>query len=274
MAEPNEPTDETSPAPEGGAPGKPMGFLDHLEELRWTIMKSVAAFLAAFVVVAVFFDQTLAFLRWPLEIGLAGAPADSFTLISTSAAAIFGAYLMVCLLGALPLALPPVMFFIAQFVAPALTDKEKRLVVPAFIATLLLFFVGGAFSYFLLVPSLVKVSVASNAYMGVKLMLEVDKYFSMLVWMIVLMGLSFQFPVVIQILVYLDMVTVARLRSWRRMVVLGCAIAAALITPTGDPFNMMIVALPLYLLYEIALMVASGYTARKAARDRAEASAG
>jgi sec-independent protein translocase protein TatC len=93
----------------------------------------------------------------------------------------------------------------------------------------------------------------------------------MLMWLMIGMGAAFQFPLVIQILVFLDFVSVPKLRSWRAAMFIACCVIAAVITPTPDPFNMMLVALPLYFLYEVALVVASAYTARKAAERHAEA---
>jgi sec-independent protein translocase protein TatC len=249
---------------------KPMGFLDHLEELRWTLMKSVLAFLAAFVVSAIFFDRLTKILRWPLERGLLEHP-EAYKSVTTTPMAIFSVYIAVPAIGAVTLALPFVLFFIGQFVAPALHAKEKKLLIPGCAAGVLLFLSGAAFSYFLLVPSIVKISVQMNVDFGSELYWTPDNYFSMLMWLMIGMGAAFQFPLVIQVLVFLDIVSVQKLRSWRRIMFIVCCIIAAFITPTPDPINMMMVALPLYFLYEAALIVASAYTSRKAAERQAEA---
>lgn len=248
---------------------KPMGFLDHLEELRWTLMKSVGVFLVAFVISAFYFDKLTKLLRWPLERGLLEHP-ESYKSVTTTPMAIFSVYIAVPAIGAVTLALPFVLFFIGQFVAPALHAKEKKLLIPGFIAGVLLFLSGAAFSFFLLVPSIVKISVEMNANFGSELYWTPDNYFSMLMWLMIGMGAAFQFPLLIQVLVFLDFVSVTKLRSWRRIMFLVCLVVAAVITPTPDPFNMMLVALPLYLLYEAALIVAAAYTARKAAERQAE----
>jgi sec-independent protein translocase protein TatC len=180
--------------------------------------------------------------------------------------AIFSVYIAVPAIGAVGLALPFILFFIGQFVAPALHTNEKRLLIPGCVAGVLLFVAGAAFSFFLLVPSIVKISVQMNVDFGSELYWTPDKYFSMLMWLMIGMGAAFQFPLVIQVVVFLGMVTVPTLRSWRRIMFVVCCIIAALITPTPDPINMMLVALPLYFLYEGALVFASLYTERKAAQ--------
>jgi sec-independent protein translocase protein TatC len=127
----------------------------------------------------------------------------------------------------------------------------------------MLFLAGGLFAYSLLVPSVVRISVELNAQLGSELYWTIDGYYSMLMWMVVGLGAAFQFPMVIQVLVYLGIVSVEALRKWRRVMILICFIAAAVITPTPDPINMSIVALPLWFLYEMAIWVAAVYTLRK-----------
>jgi sec-independent protein translocase protein TatC len=265
MAEPEPVTDEASS--ESNLHEKPMGFLEHLEELRWTLMKSVGVFLVAFVVSAIYFDELTKVLRWPLERGLLEHP-ENYKSVTTTPMAIFSVYIAVPAIGAVTLALPFVLFFIGQFVAPALHAKEKRLLVPGFFAGILLFLSGAAFSFFLLVPSIVKISVEMNANFGSELYWTPDNYFSMLMWLMIGMGAAFQFPLIIQVLVFLDFVSVAKLRSWRAAMFIVCCVIAAVITPTPDPFNMLLVALPLYFLYEVALIVGATYTAGKAAQRR------
>ncbi len=259
---------ETASDPEAGGE-RPMGFLDHLEELRWTLVKSLIVFLIGFILIAVFLKDTATVLNWPLNKGLEDNP-DALKLITTTPMAIFSVFMMICFLGAVTMALPFILFFVGQFVAPALTRKEKRLLVPACIGAVVLFLAGGAFSYFLLVPSVVRVSAMFNATLGYELLWSADRYYSMLVWMVLGMGAAFQFPMVIQILIYLGILEVAQLRKWRRIAVLVFFIIAAFITPTPDPVTQSMVALPLWLLYEGAIWIGALYTTRLAERARAE----
>lgn len=272
MAEPNDIPDEDVFDPdedEVSEAEKPMSFLEHLEELRWVLLKVLIAFLVGFILVAVFLDNVAGLLRWPLDFGVRDNP-EVLTLVTTTPLAIFTVFMMVCLLGAVSLAMPFVLYFIGQFVAPALTEKERKLLIPGFTLAIVLFVVGMLFSFFLLVPSVIRVSVYFNAMLGYQVIWSADKYYSMLAWMCLGMGTAFQFPMVIQILLYLGVVTVEKLRSWRRVAVLLCFLASAVITPTPDPLNMAIVALPLVVLYEVAIWIGSTYTARRIEEAQAE----
>jgi sec-independent protein translocase protein TatC len=249
---------------------KAMGFLDHLEELRMTLFKCVIAFILAAVVVAIYFEQLKAILDWPLNQGRArsGHP-DAVRVITSTLMAPFSVYISVGFLGAVTLAMPFMLFFFAQFVAPALTPKEKRMLVPGGVAGLLLFLSGGAFAFFALLPSVVDVSITANVSLGSEMMLAMDSWYSTVSWMVLGMGLAFQFPMLIQIVVFLDLMQVSTLKKWRRVAFVICMIAAALITPTPDPFNMLICTAPLYVLYEASIIVAVLYTTKLGERSRA-----
>lgn len=263
--------DDAGSGPEEGEQGeKVMGFLDHLEELRLTLFKCVVAFVVAAVVIGYFFDEVKSLLDWPLNIGRDRSGHPEVVKMTTSTLmAPFSVYISVGFLGAISLSMPFILIFFGQFISPALTPKEKRLLLPAGIAALFLFIAGGAFAFFLLLPSVVDVSITANVDLGSTLLLTLDSWYSTVAWMVLGLGAAFQFPMIIQILVFLGIMEVATLRKWRRVAMIICMIAAALITPTPDPFNMLICTAPLYLLYEAAIIVAVAYTAKLAARSRA-----
>lgn len=247
--------------------GSAMGFLDHLEELRWTLIKSLSVFLVAFILIAVFVTDVSHLLNWPLEFGMRDYKG-TMRFVTTTPFGIFSVYVLVCFLGAIAIALPFILYFVGQFVAPALTRKEKKLLVPACLAALLLFVSGSLFSFFLIAPSAMRVSGYLNQVFGTELLLSADRYYSMLVWMVLGMGAAFQFPMVIQILIYLGILKVDQLRKWRRFAILIFFLVSAVITPTPDPVNQTMVALPLWFLYELAIWVGAGYTAKIAAKSR------
>lgn len=263
--------DDAGSGPTDGEQGeKVMGFLDHLEELRLTLFKCVVAFVIAAVVVAFFFNDVKSWLDWPLQVGRerSGHP-DAITMITSTLMAPFSVYISVGFLGALTLSMPFMLLFLGQFVAPALTTKEKRLLIPGGVAALFLFLAGGAFAFFLLLPSVVDVSITANVDLGAKAMLSLDSWYSTVAWMVLGMGAAFQFPMIIQIVVFLGLMEVSTLRRWRRVALIICMVAAALITPTPDPINMLVCTAPLYFLYEVAIIVAVVYTSKLAARSRA-----
>lgn len=235
-----------------------------------TLFKCVVAFLIACVVVAYFFDEVKSLLDWPLREGRvrSGHP-ETVRVITNTLMASFSVYISVGFLGAITLSMPFILLFFGQFVSPALTPKEKRLLIPGGIAALLLFLAGGAFAFFLLLPSVVDVSISANVDLGSDLLLSLDSWYSSVTWMVLGMGVAFQFPMIIQILVFLDLMAVSTLRKWRRVAFVICMVAAALITPTPDPFNMLICTAPLYLLYEAAIVVAVVYTSKLSSRRAA-----
>ena len=232
-----------------------MGFLDHLEELRWTIGKSALVFVIIFVVMAVFLKDVSTVLNWPLDRAFANAN-ERTGLVTTSPMAVFSVYLQICFLGGLFGSLPFLLFFIGKFVAPALHVRERKILLPACIASFGLFVAGGAFAYFLLVPSAIKVSVYFNQLLGFELIWSADRYYGLLTWMVLGMGAAFQFPMVIQILVFLGIVDVPKLRKLRRVMLVVFFVISAIITPTPDPLTQSMVALPMYVLYEISIQVA------------------
>lgn len=268
MADPHPSDEADTPAePQIEPDERVMGFLDHLEELRWTLIKSLIVFLIAFIFMAIFVTDAAHLLNWPMERGMREFP-DSMRFVTTTPFGVFSVFMMICFLGAMTLALPFILFFVAQFVAPAMTTKEKRLLIPACVAALLLFLAGSMFSFFLLAPSVMRVSAYLNQVFGTELLLSADRYYSMIVWMVLGMGAAFQFPMVIQILIYLGLLSVQKLRSWRRYAILVFFLAAAFITPTPDPLNQTMVAVPLLLLYELSIWVGALYTTRIAAESR------
>lgn len=234
-----------------------------------TLFKCVVAFVIGAVLVAFFFNDVKAALDWPLQRGKTMSEHPEIVRVVTNTMmGAFSVFISIGFLGAVGFAMPFVLLFFGQFVAPALTAKEKRLLVPGALAALLLFVGGGAFAFFLLMPSVIEFSIRSNVTLGAEYLLQLDSYYSTTTWMVLGMGLAFQFPMVIQILVYLDLMALETLRRWRRVAFVICMVAAALITPTPDPVNMFICTAPLYLLYEVALVVARVFTAPAAARSR------
>jgi sec-independent protein translocase protein TatC len=245
---------------------KPMGFLDHLEELRWTLVKSAIAFLVFAVLIGVFLKQFNDLLLWPLYYVQAARPEFKLELGTTSIMEGFTVVLQMCFMGGLVMAGPFILFFIGQFVAPALHDRELKLLLPGCLAAFALFLMGAAFSFFLLAPSTIRVSLELNDVLGFTQRWTPGNYYSLLIWLVLGVGAAFEFPLVVMLLVYLDIVTVAKLRSWRRHAIILFFIVAAIVTPTPDPVTQTALALPLYALYEIAMLASSRIEKRRAAQ--------
>lgn len=233
---------------------KRMGFLDHLEDLRWTLIKCVVTFVIVVIIIVVFLREFTFLLTWPLEQVKPEFPSLKVDLVTISPMSVFSVLVGVCLLGGFLLSLPFFLFFIGQFILPALHPREMKLMLPAALGAFLLFLFGAAFSYFLLVPSTIRVSLHLNELLGFQTIWTADKYYWLLVVLVLSMGAAFEFPLIILLLVYLDIVDVPKLRRARRLMLLVFFVMAAVITPTQDPINQSIVALTMYGLYELSIL--------------------
>lgn len=233
-----------------------MTFLEHLEELRGVLFRCAGSFLAAFILVAVFFRKINAVLRIPLERAMDNHGIDQ-VVVTTTPFGIFSYLLQMGFLGALALSSPFILYFATTFVAPGLTPKEKRALLPGVLMALMLLCLGCAFSYFVLIPSALNVSIYLNDLLGVSLMWSVDRYMNLLLWMVLGVGLIFEFPLVIAILVFVGVITVEQLRNFRRYAVVIMFVLSAFVTPTQDPFTMLLMAIPLILLYEGSILISN-----------------
>jgi len=249
---------------------KPMAFFDHLEELRWTLVKSAIAFAVCAALIGVFLKKFNSILTWPLESVKGDYPQFALDLGTTSVMEGFTVVIQMCFVGGLIMSAPFLLFFLGQFVSPALRDRELKLVAPGCIAAMVLFLLGVCFSFFLLVPGTIRVSIELNALFGFITRWTPGSYYGTLIWLTLGVGAAFEFPLVIVVLSYLGLVTSAKLRSWWRHSLVLCFVVAALVTPTPDPFNQSILAISLYLLYWIAIAAAMQVEKRKAAREAAE----
>jgi sec-independent protein translocase protein TatC len=245
-----------------------MGFLEHLEELRMTLIKCAIVFGVIVTIIAYFMQDFAVVLNWPLEHVRAGYPQLKTDLVTNSPMGIFSVVIDICLTGGLIMSLPFFIYFIGQFITPALSPREMKVVIPTALSAFLLFLVGATFSYFLLVPSTIRVAFELNQMLGYQVLWTADKYYSLLMWLVLGVGASFEFPLLIVLASYLGLIQVATLRKYRRHAIVVFFIIAAVVTPTPDPFTQTIFAVPLILLYELAIWV-SAYVGRR----RAEAAA-
>lgn len=252
------PDDPYTP-PEAEAPlaprEKPMGFWDHLEELRGTIIKSVIAFVVCAALVGYFMREFSNVLRWPLLQAQKIHPTLPIDLGTMKIMEVFTMLIQMCVLGGLMLASPLILFFIGQFVAPALTEREMKAVKPMCFSALMLFLAGASFGFFLLMPKTIDVAVELNQMFNLELRWTAGDYYSTLSWLVLGVGAAFEFPLVIVLLVWLGILSTAFLRKYRRHAIVVIFVIAAIITPTPDPITQTLFAAPLYGLYEIAILV-------------------
>jgi sec-independent protein translocase protein TatC len=248
---------------------KPMGFFEHLEELRWTLVKCAVVYVVFAILIGYFMKEFNDVLLWPFNHVKSESPNLTLDLGTTTIMESFNVVIEICLFGALAPALPFILFFLGQFVAPALTPSEKRLVFPACCTALFLFLAGCAFSFFFLIPSTLRVSVEINQMLGFMMRWTPGSYYSLLCWLVIGVGLAFEFPLVIVILIYIGILQVATLRKYRRHAVVAIFIIAAIVTPTPDPITQTIFAIPLYVLYELSIIVGARIEKKRLERKTA-----
>ena len=228
-------------------------FISHLIELRTRLMRALVAVLAAFVVVGfVWPGSQLLYTIFATPI-LAALPAGG-QMIATDVVGVFLVPLKVAALVGFVIALPYVLYEMWAFVAPGLYAHEKSLVLPLVVASFVLFVLGMGFAYFLVFP-LVFNFLASIAPEGVAWMTDIEKYFSFALTSFVAFGITFEVPVVVIVLVRAGMVSIEKLKEIRPYVIVGAFIVGAIFTPP-DVVSQVLLAVPLWLLYEIGILVA------------------
>ena len=226
-------------------------FIAHLVELRARLLNSVVAVLLIFICLFPWASNLYTLLAQPL---LAKLPKGG-QMIATDVTTPFFVPLKVAMMASFLIALPYILYQIWRFVAPGLYAHEKRLVWPLIIASTILFFCGMAFAYFVVFP-VVFGFITSSAPAGVAVMTDIDKYLSFVLSMFMAFGVTFQVPVAVVLLVRTGIVTVDKLREIRPYAFIGALIIGAIFTPP-DAVSMVMLSIPLWLLYEAGIVVAS-----------------
>ena len=222
-------------------------LVEHLIELRRRLVWTVAVLLLCFLALMPFAQQLYTFVAQPL---MATLPAGT-SMIATDVIAPFFVPVKVTLMAAFLLSLPHTLYQVWAFIAPALYQNEKRLVMPLVLSSVLLFFAGMAFAYFLVFPLVFKF-LAGVTPVGVNMATDIDKYLSFILGMFVAFGATFEVPVVVVLLNRMGVVSLAQLRLARPYVIVGAFVLAAVITPP-DVISQVLLAVPLIVLYEAGL---------------------
>ena len=225
-------------------------FISHLIELRDRLLRIIIAVVVVFLLLFYWASDIYTLLAKPL---LAALPADG-KMIATDVVGVFLVPVKVTLLVAFLIALPYVLYQVWAFVAPGLYGHEKRLVLPLVVTSSILFFVGMAFAYFVVFPSVFRF-MAAIAPHGVAWMTDIEKYFSFVLTMFIAFGVTFETPVAVVVLVRLGVVNVEQLKHARPYVIVGAFVVGAVFTPP-DVVSQLLLAVPVCLLYEGGIWVA------------------
>ena len=220
-------------------------IIQHLEELRDRLIRSVIALTVTTLFSFIFAKQFLQLLVAPMG----GTPP-----VSSSPTTNIVVFTKVSLISGVALAMPFLVYQLISFIAPGLKRQEKKYLFLILPGATISFVVGVAFAYFVMLPTTIPFL---KGFLGdiIQPNWFVDKYISFVTSLLLGVGLSFETPLLIFFLAKLGIVTPAALSSNRKYAVLVIAVLAAVITPTPDPFNMILVMVPLVLLYEIGILL-------------------
>jgi sec-independent protein translocase protein TatC len=227
---------------------EPMSVGAHLGELRRRVLVSGIAFVAASVVAFVAYPQILHWLQTPYcrvsphcSLYVTG-PLDGLTL-----------RVHVAMYGGAFLASPVILGQLWRFVTPGLQRNEKRYVVP-FVAASLVLFSAGAWLALVSLPHALRF-LGSVGGPTLQQIYDPNKYVGLVMALMAVFGITFEFPVVLVALELVGVVSPTKLAKWRRWALVGIVTVAAVITPSGDPFSMLALAVPLYLFYEVSIVI-------------------
>jgi sec-independent protein translocase protein TatC len=225
-------------------------LISHLLELRTRLLRAVIAVAVVFVPLAFFSNQLFTLIAQPLIDKL----PDDTSIIATTVVAPFMTPLKLSLVTALFIAMPYVLYQVWSFVAPGLYRHERRFALPLFVSSVVLFYAGVAFAYFVVFP-LMFAFLTATAPEGVRMMTDMAKYLDFALLLFFAFGVAFEMPVATVLLVLSGLVTVEKLRKNRGYVLLGIFVVAAFLTPP-DAISQTFMAVPMYLLYEAGILMA------------------
>jgi sec-independent protein translocase protein TatC len=243
-----------------------MSFLDHLEELRWRIIKAVLGLIAAIIICGVVSD-------WLVNVVILSPSRQTnppLNIINTIPYGQITFYMMVVIVAGLVLSSPWILYQLWKFVEPGLFPKERKYISAIVFFTTLCFLGGVAFAYFIMLPYMLQF-FATFGSSSIQNMFAISDYMSFVLQLILISGLIFELPMVSYFLARFGILTPAFMRHYRRHAIVAIMIVAALVTPTTDPFTMLVFSLPMLVLYEVSIWIAA--TAKRK-RDEAHSIAG
>ncbi|MBN2729398.1 MAG: twin-arginine translocase subunit TatC [Bacteroidales bacterium] len=256
-------------------------FWDHLDELRKHLLRAFIVFFILFIVLFNFrsflFDtfllsllhedfityQWIASLGKFLNLSSISSPEIGFSLINTKLSGQFMAHISVSALVAAIISFPYLVYQLWRFIKPALYKREKKIIRTNAFIIVLLFLLGASFAFLIITPLSVLFLGNYQVSQAVTNTITLSSYLQVFSTSILLTGLMFELPVMLRILVFIGITTVEGLKKYRKHAIVAGLILSAIITPTTDPFTMLLVALPVYFLFEISII----FTRKKQQND-------
>jgi sec-independent protein translocase protein TatC len=239
-------------------------LIEHLLELRDRLLRIVIAVLLLFLCMLPFANDIYHALAKPLQ----DVMPEGTTMIATGVASTFIAPMKLTGWLALFIAVPYVLSQVWGFVAPGLYKHEKRFAVPVLVSSVLLFYAGMAFAYFVVFP-LVFAFFTSTAPEGVQAMTDIEAYLSFVLALFLAFGVAFETPVAVVLLVAMGMVSTQQLKAARPYVIVAAFVIGMLLTPP-DVFSQLLMAIPMWILFEVGVLIGQVIEKQRAAKAASE----
>jgi sec-independent protein translocase protein TatC len=246
---------DTSAETDSGQP-----LIDHLIELRTRLLKSIFSVLIIFLPLFYFANDIYAYISEPLRAFL----PEGTTMIATEVASPFLTPFKLTLVLSIFVAMPYVLHQLWSFIAPGLYSSEKKIALPLLSSSILLFYAGIAFAFYIVFP-LIFGFFTSAAPEGVTIMTDINRYLDFVLKLFFAFGLAFEIPIATVLLVWTGATTVENLKQKRPYVIVGCFVFGMLLTPP-DVISQILLAIPMWLLYESGIIF-SRFIQRKAPED-------
>jgi sec-independent protein translocase protein TatC len=224
-----------------------MPLVDHLMELRKRLLISISAVFVGAVIVFIFYNRVLHFLSKPYE------QVTGRNLIVTDPLAPLIVRLKISGYGGLALAIPVVMWEIWRFVVPGLSKRERRYGVWFILSAVLLFVLGCVVAWFTVTKALEFLLHIGGP--SLTPLIDANKYLTLVMLMFAAFGVAFEFPLLLVFLMLVGVLNTQQLRRSRRWTAVGITVFAAVITPSADPFSMLFMAIPMYIFFEISILI-------------------
>ncbi len=242
---------------------KKMPIMEHLHELQWRLTRTVIIMAGIFIVTFFYADTLVNWIRVPLQNyfipgSMEWIPSDlpKIPFVFLSPAEALFQNIKVAALFALVLATPQILWETWQFVVPGLHVQERRFTGPFVIISWIAFYLGLSFSFFIVLPFALHFLISYGLDAGFIAQISIANYVGFTLWFMMVFGMIFEVPLVLTLMAKLGWVDAPTLKKYRKWAFLGSFLFAAILTPTPDPFNQCIMALPMYFFYEVGIISA------------------
>ncbi len=222
---------------------KEMSFLDHLEEFRERLIRCLVSVVLLSVVAFFFSSQMIDFIAKPLPGVYFMGPVEALSV-----------RMKIAMIVGLIVSSPVILYQLWQFVVPGLLEKEVRIVAPLVFFSTISFVIGASFAFFIVLPKMITFLLSFGTD-KLHPWIKIDDYLSFIGYTTLIFGVVFELPIVSYFLGRIGVISSATLRKGRRYAVVAILLVSAFVTPTPDAFNMMLLAVPLYLLYELSIII-------------------